>query len=49
MAALGLARVQPSHAELLTDSVAVNLTRFADATFSLAEGILEFIIRLLWG
>src|SRR5207253_265892 len=49
MAALGLTRVQPSHAELLTDSVAVNLTRFADATFSLAEGIFEFIIRLLWG
>jgi len=49
MASLGLAKVQPSHTELLTNSIAINLTRFADATFSLAEGILRFIIRLLWG
>ncbi|HEX9612217.1 MAG TPA: hypothetical protein VGA05_01225 [Candidatus Bathyarchaeia archaeon] len=49
MAALGLARVQPSHAELLTNNLAVYLTRLADALYSVSDAILRFIIRLLWG
>jgi hypothetical protein len=49
MAALGLARVQPSHAELLTNNLAVYFTRLADALYSVSDAILRFIIRLLWG
>jgi hypothetical protein len=49
MAALGLARVQPSHAELLTNSLAVYFIRLADNLYSLSDALLRFIIRLLWG
>ncbi len=49
LAILGLGRVQPSHNELLVGNVAKNAVRLVDTSIVIAENIVKFIFRLLWG